>query len=92
MSEEHWKLSIFFSWGKEGSGGGKDERQGVVSDERRQGGRSATVAGLFNFEKKLRHILPRGMGVKEKNRWFIGGSEGGMEESFSVCLINFLMK
>lgn len=60
----------------------------MVSDERHQGGRSATIAGLFNFEKKIKTHFTQGNGVKE-NRWFIGGSEVVMEESFSVCLMNF---
>lgn len=51
-------MSIFFSRGKEASGGGKDERQGVVSDERHQGGRSAAIAGLFNFEGKIKTFYP----------------------------------
>jgi len=38
----------------------------MVSDERRQGGRSATVAGLFNFEKNMKTHFTQGNGSKRE--------------------------
>ena len=47
---------------------------GVVSDERHQGGRSATVTGLFNFEKKIKTHFTQGNGSEREkymiHRWF----------------------
>lgn len=42
-------------------------KDGMVSDERHQGGRSATLAGLFNFEKKIKtHFTQRNGSEREK--------------------------
>lgn len=67
----NWKLSVYFSWGKK-LVEGKGWWWGGIWWEH-QGGRSATVTGLFNFEKKIKtHFTQREWEWKRKmiHRWF----------------------